>query len=91
MIALSDGGEDATVLREFDMSTKSFVDGGFVLDQKSQGGIQWLDQDTLLVSRDFGEGTLTESQYPRTTRGWKRGTPIDQAEEIWRYGSLKFG
>ena len=84
MIALSDGGEDATVLREFDMSTKSFVDGGFVLDQKSQGGIQWLDQDTLLVSRDFGEGTLTESQYPRTTRVWKRGTPIDQAEEIWR-------
>ena len=80
----SDGGEDATVLREFDMSTKSFVDGGFVLDQKSQGGIQWLDQDTLLVSRDFGEGTLTESQYPRTTRVWKRGTPIDQAEEIWR-------
>ena len=84
MIALSDGGEDATVLREFDMSTKSFVDGGFVLDQKSQGGIQWLDKDTLLVSRDFGEGTLTESQYPRTTRVWKRGTPIDQAEEIWR-------
>jgi prolyl oligopeptidase len=84
MIALSDGGEDATVLREFDMSTKSFVEGGFVLDQKSQGGIQWLDKDTLLVSRDFGEGTLTESQYPRTTRVWKRGTPIDQAEEIWR-------
>ena len=82
MIALSDGGEDATVLREFDMSTKSFVEGGFVLDQKSQGGIQWMDKDTLLVSRDFGEGTLTESQYPRTTRVWKRGTPIDQAEEI---------
>ncbi len=84
MIALSDGGEDATVLREFDMSTKSFVENGFVLDQKSQGGIQWLDKDTLLVSRDFGDGTLTESQYPRTTRIWKRGTPITEAEEIWR-------
>ncbi|WP_345719609.1 prolyl oligopeptidase family serine peptidase [Qipengyuania qiaonensis] len=84
MIALSDGGEDATVLREFDMATKSFVENGFVLDQKSQGGIQWLDKDTLLVSRDFGEGTLTESQYPRTTRRWKRGTPIAEAEEIWR-------
>ena len=84
MIALSDGGEDATVLREFDMATKSFVEGGFVLDEKSQGGIEWIDADTLLVGRDFGEGTLTESQYPRTARIWKRGTPIEQAEEIWR-------
>ena len=84
MIALSDGGEDATVLREFDMATKSFVEDGFVLDQKSQGGIEWIDADTLLVGRDFGDGTLTESQYPRTARIWKRGTPIEQAEEIWR-------
>ncbi|MEX0341582.1 MAG: prolyl oligopeptidase family protein [Erythrobacter sp.] len=84
MISLSDGGEDATVLREFDMATKRFVENGFVLDEKSQGGIQWIDQDTLLVSRDFGEGTLTESQYPRTTRIWKRGTSIEEAQEIWR-------
>lgn len=84
MIALSDGGEDATVLREFDMATKSFVENGFALDQKSQGGIEWIDADTLLVSRDFGDGTLTESQYPRTTRIWKRGTAIADAEEIWR-------
>jgi prolyl oligopeptidase len=84
MIALSDGGEDATVLREFDMATKSFVEDGFLLDQKSQGGIEWIDADTLLVSRDFGEGTLTESQYPRTSRIWKRGTAIEDAQEIWR-------
>ena len=84
MIALSDGGEDATVLREFDMATKSFVEDGFLLDQKSQGGIEWVDADTLLVSRDFGEGTLTESQYPRTSRIWKRGTAIEDAQEIWR-------
>ena len=84
MIALSDGGEDATILREFDTTTKQFVEGGFVLDQKSQGGIQWIDEDTLLVSRDFGEGTLTESEYPLSSRVWKRGTSIDDAEEIFR-------
>ena len=84
MIALSDGGEDATILREFDTATKQFVEGGFVLDQKSQGGIQWIDEDTLLVSRDFGEGTLTESEYPLSSRVWKRGTSIDDAEEIFR-------
>lgn len=84
MIALSDGGEDATILREFDMATKSFVEGGFVLDAKSQGGIQWIDADTLLVGRGFGEGTLTESEYPFTSRVWKRGTRIEDAQEIFR-------
>ncbi len=84
MIALSDGGEDATIMREFDMVTKSFVEGGFVLDAKSQGGVQWVDENTLLVSRGFGEGTLTESEYPFTTREWKRGTAIADAPEIFR-------
>ncbi len=84
MIALSDGGEDATIMREFDMASKQFVPGGFVLDAKSQGGIEWVDADTLLVSRSFGEGTLTESEYPFTTREWKRGTKIEDAPEIFR-------
>lgn len=84
MIALSDGGEDATIMREFDMVTKSFVEGGFVLDAKSQGGVQWVDENTLLVSRGFGEDTLTESEYPFTTREWKRGTAIADAPEIFR-------
>lgn len=84
MIALSDGGEDATILREFDMTTGQFVEGGFVLEDKSQGGVEWLDRDTLLVSRDFGDGTLTESEYPFTTRLWKRGTDLASAPEIYR-------
>lgn len=84
MIALSDGGEDATVMREFDTATGEFVEGGFVLDEKSQGGVSWMDEDTLLVNRDFGEGTLTESEYPFTSRVWKRGTPLSEAEEIFR-------
>lgn len=84
MIALSDGGEDATIMREFDMVTKRFVEGGFVLDQKSQGGVEWVDENTLLVSRNFGPGTLTESEYPFTTREWKRGTPLAEAKEIFR-------
>jgi prolyl oligopeptidase len=83
MIALSDGGKDATVLREFDMATKSFVEGGFELAE-SQGNIQWIDQDTLLVSRNFSEELMTESEYPFTTRVWKRGQSIDEAQEIFR-------
>lgn len=88
MIALSDGGEDATIMREFDTATKQFVEGGFVLDAKSQGGAEWVDENTLLVSRDFGGGTITESEYPFTTREWKRGTAIADAPEIFR-GDVK--
>jgi prolyl oligopeptidase len=84
MIALSDGGKDATVMREFDMAQRRFVDGGFALDSESQGSVEWLDKDTLLVSRDFGEGTLTDSEYPFTSRLWRRGTAIAQAQEIFR-------
>ncbi|MFN3989089.1 MAG: prolyl oligopeptidase family serine peptidase [Erythrobacter sp.] len=84
MVALSDGGEDASILREFDTATKSFVEGGFVLDQKSQGGVQWIDENTLLVNRSFGPGTLTDSEYPFTARVWKRGTRIEDAPEIFR-------
>lgn len=84
MIALSDGGEDATIMREFDTATKTFVEGGFELTEKSQGGVQWVDEDTLMVGRDFGEGTLTDSEYPFTTRVWKRGTDIADAKEIFR-------
>ncbi|WP_234024867.1 prolyl oligopeptidase family serine peptidase [Tsuneonella amylolytica] len=83
MVALSDGGKDATELREFDIATRSFVKDGFFLPE-SQGGVQWLDQDTLLVSRSFGDDTITESKYPFTTREWKRGTRIEDAPEIFR-------
>ncbi len=83
LVALSDGGKDATELREFDVATRSFVKDGFFLPE-SQGGAQWIDADTLLVSRDFGGGTVTESLYPFTTREWKRGTRIEDAPEIYR-------
>jgi len=83
MVALSDGGKDATELREFDVTMRRFVEGGFVLPE-SQGGVQWVDENRLLVSRDFGDGTITESQYPFTTREWKRGTRIEDAPEVYR-------
>ncbi len=83
MVALSDGGKDATILREFDMETGEFVEGGFTLPE-SQGGVGWIDENTLMVGRDFGDGTLTESEYPYTARIWTRGTAIDDAPEIFR-------
>lgn len=78
MVELSDGGKDAAYWREFDTSAKSFVDGGFALDE-AKSGVAWIDKDTLLAGTDTGEGSLTGSGYPRLSRVWKRGAALSEA------------
>jgi prolyl oligopeptidase len=72
VVMLSRGGADAVVLREFDLSAREFVPGGFFLPE-AKGGAAWLDRDTLLLSSAFGEGMATNSGYARTVRLWRRG------------------
>ena len=83
LVALSEGGEDATTLREFDLIDGRFVEGGFVLPTSKQTA-DWIDRDTLILSRDWGAGTLTKSGYPFVVKVLKRGQPLDQAQEIYR-------
>ena len=83
MISLSNGGLDASTDREFDLGTRQFVDGGFVVPE-AKSRIGWLDRDTLLVATDWGQGTLTESGYPFVLKAWRRGTPLESATEIMR-------
>lgn len=82
MVSLSRGGADATEVREFDLETKRFVDGGFFLPE-SKGSVAWRDRDALLVTTDFGGGTMTTSGYPRVARLWRRGTPLSEAETLF--------
>jgi prolyl oligopeptidase len=82
LIALSRGGSDAAVMREFDMVTREFVTDGFVLPEaKTQ--ISWADPDTVLVGTDFGAGSLTESGYPRVVKRWRRGRPLADAQTLF--------
>ena len=83
LVHLSAGGEDAVTLREFDLQTGQFVPGGFDLPTSKQGAA-WLDRDTLLVSRDWGAGTLTASSYPFVVKMVKRGQPLAAATEVYR-------
>lgn len=78
MIELSDGGKDAAYWREFDLETKTFVDGGFSIPE-GKTWLDWIDEDTLLVGAEWGEGTLTDSGYPRTLRVWRRGEALADA------------
>ena len=83
LVSLSNGGKDAVIQREFDLSTKTFVEGGFVTPEAKQG-VSWVDSDTVLIATDWGEGTVTESGYPFVVKRWQRGTPLDTAEEVFR-------
>ena len=82
LLRLSDGGSDAVVVREFDLESRQFVDGGFELPE-AKGGLGWIDDDTVFVDTDFGPGTLTDSGYPRVVKRWRRGKPLSEAEAIF--------
>jgi prolyl oligopeptidase len=83
LVTLSAGGEDADTLREFDLKTGKFVENGFVLPHSKQN-VAWVDKDTLLVARNWGPGTMTQSGYAFVVKLWKRGTPLDDAKEVFR-------
>lgn len=82
LLRLSRGGSDAAVLREFDIPSRRFVEGGFTLPE-AKGGAAWLDRDTLLLSAAYGEGHVTGSGYARTVRLWPRGTPPLEATTLF--------
>ncbi len=82
LVSLSKGGGDATIYREFDADRKEFIADGFYLPE-SKGGAGYLDENTLIVSTDFGANTMTTSGYPRQVKLWKRGTPLSEAELIF--------
>ena len=83
LIHLSDGGEDAVTIREFDLPSKSFVKGGFVLPKGKQQA-SWQDPNTLLVSREWKPGQLTKSGYSYVIKRLKRGQPLSSAVELFR-------
>ena len=83
LIVLSDGGEDAATLREFDLSTGDFVVDGFTLPRSKQE-VAWAGPDELLSARDWGPGTMTKSGYPFVVKSLKRGQKLSAAHEVFR-------
>jgi prolyl oligopeptidase len=81
LVSLSPGGTDADVVREFDLETGKFVEGGFVVPE-GKNSATWMDKNTLLVARVEGEGTATRSGYPRIVKKWTRGTPWSAAQTV---------
>ncbi len=83
LVGLSDGGEDAHTYREFDAKTGTFVKNGFVVP-KAKSDAAWIDKNHLLVTTEWGPGTLTASGYPFISKVWTRGTPFRSSQEVYR-------
>jgi prolyl oligopeptidase len=83
LLLLSDGGEDAVTVREFDVTTRAFVKDGFTLPKGKQS-FAWMGLDTLLVSREWKPGEMTASGYAYVVKRLARGQSLANAVEIFR-------
>lgn len=84
ILALSENGEDAVELREFNLHT-GFVDGGFTLPKAKQS-VSYVDAETILVCspNGLGDDGLTDSGYARVVRLLQLGQPLSAAQIILR-------
>ena len=89
LVSLSKGGGDAVIVKEFDADSKTFVENGFYLPE-AKGGASWIDENTLMVSTDFGDG-MTTSGYPKQVKIWKRGTDLKDARLVFEGSETDMG
>lgn len=82
LIALSQGGSDQSIYREFDCAARAFVEGGFRFGPE-RGNVSWLDADTVLWSSAL-EGDSTNASWPGTIRKVPRGSDPKTGEVIFR-------
>lgn len=90
LVSLSRGGSDASEVREFDLESLAFVEGGFFLPE-AKSSYAWRGTDAVLVTTDFGPATLTRSGYPRVAKLWRRGTPLSEAGTLFEGDSTDVG
>jgi prolyl oligopeptidase len=83
LLSLSDGGEDAVTIREFDIKSLHFAADGFTLPRGKQQAA-WENEQTLLVAREWAPGDLTSSGYPFIVKRLARGQPLSAAREVFR-------
>ncbi|WP_309075219.1 prolyl oligopeptidase family serine peptidase [Paenarthrobacter sp.] len=82
MVSLSPDGGDADRHREFDVESRTFVEGGFDVPT-AKGNVSWLDADTLLVSSTADGLPATTSSYARTGVKLRRGQSLAQAKRLF--------
>jgi prolyl oligopeptidase len=82
LVILSRGGADANVVREFDLTSRRFLERGFALPEAKQS-IAWIDADTIFVASALRASERTNAGYARTVRRWQRGTPFEASTIVF--------
>ncbi|MGY5319219.1 prolyl oligopeptidase family serine peptidase [Neomicrococcus lactis] len=84
LVKLSPDGGDAVTVREFRLSTLSFLatPEGFELPL-AKTSVAWDGPDALYVASNFGPESLTKSGYARTVRRLVRGQSLKEAPEVF--------
>jgi prolyl oligopeptidase len=83
LLSLHEAGGDESELREFDLATGRFVEGGFRV-AKSRSMATWVDADTLLLGHTLGDAPRTMTGWPAQAVLWRRGTPLAEAKPVLR-------
>lgn len=83
LLALSPGGSSNLELREFDLEKGALVANGFRVPA-NRSFTAWLDQDTLLIAHSLDGSPALPSDFPAVVRLWRRGTPLTEAQPIFR-------
>jgi prolyl oligopeptidase len=83
LLALSDGGEDAVVQREFDAARSAFAANGFSIPHAKMD-VDWESADAVLIATDWGPGSMTQSGYPFIVKRLRRGEKLADASEVFR-------
>jgi prolyl oligopeptidase len=78
LVRLSDGGSDAVEVREYDTAARRFVAGGFHFANAKQD-VEWLDPNTVIVSRPWTPDEVTPSGYPYVIRILGRDGSVKEA------------
>lgn len=82
LLGFSDGGGDDLMLREFDLETGEFIDGGFTAPA---GRVQsaWIDADTVLIAHASEGDPKTAAGWAATARLWRRGQALSDAPVVF--------
>lgn len=83
LLNLSRGGSDAVHVKEFDLVKGDFVTESPFNLPEAKTSASYKSRDVLIVGTEMGEGSLTDSGYPRQVREWVRGTDIKDAPVVF--------
>ena len=83
VLKLSDGGKDASYLREFSLQTKTFLSGKNAFDfPESRYTSLVLNQKQMLIGDTLNSKYLTSSNYPRRLKLFTKGEDPRKSPEV---------